>query len=244
MTLPDAPRLMAATEATWPAFSKRKCGPFTLREGRGAGRRASAASAEGPVTRNQIDAAADAMRAMGQRPVFVVPDGDRALDAVLDESGWTVEAESLFLAAAAADIAALDMPRIGGLPIWPPLAIIEEIWAGTEIDAARRAVIEAVALPKTAILTRAAEKPAGALFIAADGDVAMPHAVVTRPALRGRGAARFGLIAAARWAMAQGCTHIGLAVMAGNTPALNLYKGVGMMRVGGYHYRVLPAGTR
>lgn len=183
------------------------------------------------------------MRAKGQAPVFMVPDDAPALDDALARAGLRVEAETLFYVAELAAIAAHDLPRVAAFEIWPPLAIVEEIWAETEVDAARRAVIEAVPLPKTAFLTRVRDKPAGALFIAADDDVAMVHAVVTRPDLRGLKAARNGLIAAARWALAQGCAHVGLAVMADNPAALRLYEGVGMARVGGYHYRVLPGAT-
>ncbi len=242
MTLPDTLRLTAATHATWPAFSTRIVGPFTLREGRGAGRRVSAATAPDTASAAEIAAAARAMQDMGQDPVFSLPEGADALDAALLAAGYSDSLHNDFMAMEASDLAALDLPRVGAFPLWPPLAIVEDIWAETEIDAARRRVIEAVTLPKTAVLARAADKPAGALFIAADGDVAMPHAVVTRTALRRNGAARYAMIAAARWAVAQGCRHVGLAVTSKNHAAIELYKSLGMRRVGGYHYRTRPKG--
>lgn len=240
MSLPDTQRLIAATQATWPPFATRRLGPFTLREGRGAGRRVSAATAEGPVTPAEIAAAAEAMRALGQAPVFSLPEGAAALDAALAAAGFTEVLRNHFYAAPVAAMAALDLPRVAAFALWPPLAIVEDIWAETEIDAARRRVIAAVPGPKTSVLARVNDTPSGALFIAADGAVAMPHAVVTRPAMRRQGSARSAMIAAARWAADQGCRHIGLAVMAENLAAIGLYEGLGMTRVGGYHYRMLP----
>ena len=243
MTLPDVPRMIRATWATWPAFGTLRVGPFTLREGRGAGRRVSAATAEGPVTGDEIRAAADAMREAGQDPLFSLAEDDLALDAALLAEGYTDTLRNDFFAIEAAALAARDLPRVGAFTLWPPLAIVEDIWAETEIDAARRRVIEAVRLPKTSVLSRTRDTPAGALFIAADAEVAMVHALVTRPHLRRSGAARNALIAAARWAVGQECNFVGLAVTSENDAATALYRGVGMTRVGGYHYRMLPKDT-
>lgn len=182
--LPDTASMMAATQATWPAFATVPCGPFTLRQGRGAGRRVSAATAEGPVTRAQIEAAAQGMRDMGQEPTFWLPEGAGALDAQLIAAGFTGLLRTHFLAVQTRTIAALDLPRVGAFDLWPPLAIIEEIWASGGLGPERRAVIEAVRLPKTAVLSRVRDKPASALFVASRDEVAMVHALVTRPAMR------------------------------------------------------------
>ena len=68
MSLPTAAELDLVIEATWPAASHRTVGPFTLRDGQGGGQRASSATADGPVTRADIDAAARTMAEMDQRP--------------------------------------------------------------------------------------------------------------------------------------------------------------------------------
>jgi GNAT superfamily N-acetyltransferase len=230
-------------QATWPPHETWRLGPFTLRDGRCAGRRASAATAEGPVTEADIAQAARAMVAMGQPPLFGCLDTDRALSRALEAAGFKARLAVDLWVAPTAQLAALDLPRMAAFDIWPPLAIIRDIWAETGVGPARQAVMDRAPRPKTAILTRAEARPVGAAFVACDGPVAMVHALVTRPAGRGRGAARHAMLLAARWAAERGAAHLGLAVTADNAAAARLYAKLGMRRPGGYHYRSLTETT-
>lgn len=240
MTPPGTGRLMRAMATTWPAFATRRLGPFTLREGRGAGRRVSAATADGPASPQEIAAATQAMRDMGQVPIFCLTEQQAALESALVAAGATERLDVTLLVAPVANLAARDQPRVAALPVWPPFAIMDEMWETAGIGAARRAVMARAPDPKTAILMRTDDKPAGTAFVACDTEVAIVHAMVTRPALRRRGSAANAMTATARWAAVQGAAWMGLAATAENGAALALYEKLGMKRAGGYHYRTFP----
>lgn len=238
--LPGADRLMAALAATWPPFATSRCGPFTLREGRGAGRRVSAATTDSLPTEAEIAAADSAMRAMGQAPVFCLRPGQEALHRQLFACGYTEQLDTDLLVGPAAPIAAEELPRVSAFAVWEPLAIIREIWAEDGIGPERQEVMARVPLEKTAILARTDDQPAGAAFVAVDGEVAMMHALVTRPGLRRRGAGRHATIRAARFAVDCGARYLALAVTADNAGAQALYTGLGMRRAGAYTYLGRP----
>ena len=84
----DAAALYEVSDATWPAARKWDDGPWTLRDGAGGGKRASAATARGDVTDQDIPKAEAAMKAMGQRSLFMIREGDDALDAMLAARGY------------------------------------------------------------------------------------------------------------------------------------------------------------
>jgi GNAT superfamily N-acetyltransferase len=115
------------------------------------------------------------------------------------------------------------------------------MWAGEGIGPARRAVMDRVAGPCTAVIAGPVEAPVGAAFVALDGGIAMVHAMAVVPAARRRGIARRMLAAAADWAADRGGRTLALAVTEANGAARALYAGVGMVDVAGYHYRRAPA---
>ena len=90
----DAAALYEVSDATWPAARKWDDGPWTLRDGAGGGKRASAATARGDVTDQDIPKAEAAMKAMGQRSLFMIREGDDALDAMLAARGYLIRQES------------------------------------------------------------------------------------------------------------------------------------------------------
>lgn len=236
----SGPELLARMEATWPAAKRQTLGPVTLRCGQGGGSRVSAATVEGPWTEADIPAAEAAMRAMGQRPLFLLRQGDEALDACLAERAYTVmDPVVLYLAG----LSGLG-PRPDALAAfahWPPLAITRALWAEGGIGPERVAVMNRVTLPKTAILGRQADRAAGAAFVVLSGSVAFLHALEVAPDSRQRGAGAVILRAAAAWAEDAGGTWLALAVTEANVPARRLYASLGMRAVGQYHYRVLQA---
>ncbi len=241
MTLPDAPALLAALEATWPAAGVSEVAGVRLLDGAGGGKRVSAARATGPVTPAVIDKAEAAMRARSDRPLFMIRPGDEALDAALDARGYAVVDPTVLMAAPVAALAAPPAP-ITLFPVWPPLQIMRDIWTENGIDAARQAVMERAPAPKTALIARVADRAAGVAFVGGNAGIAMLHAVEVLPGLRRKGAARNILTGAAWWAEGQGMEWLALAVTRANAGARVLYEGAGMSEVCGYHYRMLETG--
>jgi GNAT superfamily N-acetyltransferase len=241
MSLPDPAALDAALAATWPAEATLRAGPFLLRRGSGGGRRTLAATLEAEgFTPEDLARAEAQMRAWGQTPRFRVRATEPALDAALDAAGYAGTDPTLLMAAPAGVLAAIEVPRLAAFDIWPPLAIQTEIWAEGGIGPDRLAVMDRVSGPHTALLGRHDDRPAATAFLAADGPVAMIHAVHVRTAFRRKGLARRLLGHAGRWAVTQGCSHVALAVNADNAAATALYGAIGMVEAGRYAYWAAP----
>lgn len=228
--------LHAALEATWPPAEARRLGPWTIREGRGGGKRVSAATADGAWTEDDLARAEPAMRALGQGPLFLVRAGEDRLDAALAARGYRHEAPTLFYEAPVAALAPYP-DAMTGFAHWPPLAIVSEIWSAAGIGAARQAVMARVAGPHAALLGRTRDRPAGAAFVACAGPIAMVHALEVPQALRRQGTARNLIGRAAQWGAEQGAERLALAVTEANTAARALYESLGMRVAGRYHYR-------
>jgi len=236
--MPDIQALYAVTEATWPPAALRSLGPVTIRDGAGGGKRVSAATVAGAVTRNDLDRAEAAMRALGQGPLFQVREGDGALDSMLAARGYrVVDPVNLYVAPVDA-FTGERLPRVTTFTVWEPLEIMRDIWAEAGIGPARLAVMQRVTGPKTAVLGRSHDKPAGVAFVALHGDIAMVHALEVRVASRRQGTARHMMICAARWAAGQGARQIALAVTEANTGANALYASLAMPVRAKYHYRI------
>jgi len=228
------PALLAEVmEATWPPASRRRLGPFTLRDGAGGGKRVSAASLDGPFTEADLDALEAAMA----EPLMLVRAGDDALDAALDARGWRIVDPVVAYAAPVARLVA-DLPRLTAFPHWPPLEVARSIWAEGGIGPARIAVMERVTGPKAALLGRIDDRSAGVAFVACYGAEAMVHALEVRSSHRRQGLGIKLLHAAANWADAQGATRLSLVVTRQNAAARALYARLGMEVVGEYHYRM------
>ena len=232
-------RLYRALDATWPAAAATDVGPFTVRDGRGGGKRASAAVAKGPATDDDIAAAEVAMRTMNQTPLFQVRDGDDDLDALLEARGYEVVDPTRIYAAPVDDVAGQektgkDVKTIHG---WGPLAFMLELWRDGGIGPERVAVMDRACEPKTGFLGRMGNEVGGTAFCAVDGDVAMLHALEVRQSSRRGGMGRGSTIDAAIWARENGARTFALACTEANAAANALYSGLGMTPVGGYHYR-------
>jgi GNAT superfamily N-acetyltransferase len=236
---PDA--LAAVMEATWPAARTHDVPGFTLRDGAGGGQRVSAATSHPDWSDDHLPEAEAAMRAMGQDALFLIRQGDDALDAALQARGYRVKDPVVAYAVSANALPA--PPWMTTFPHWPPMAVAHDIWAAGGITTARLAVMDRVRGPRTAILARAGDRAAGIAFVAMHGTHAMLHALEVTPAQRRRGSAQNILSAAAAWTTAQGGRTLSLVVTSANTGARALYETCGMAMVGQYHYRVLPAGN-
>ena len=230
---------MAALEATWPPKARRAQPPFVIREGAGGGSRVSAATATGSAGGEDVARAEAAMRALGQTPLFRILEGEAALDTLLETQGYRVLDPTRGYVAEAASIASA-LPRLAAIPCEAPLAIQREIWAPGGVGPARLAVMARAEGPKTYLLGRQDDRPAGTAFVALHGDLAMLHALEVRETHRRQGVGRALTIGAANWALARGATRLGLLVTEANAPANALYSSLGMRAAPGYHYRTAP----
>ncbi len=225
--------LLAALEATWPPASAEACGPFTLRDGAGGGKRASAATLDGAFSEPALEAAL----ASGARLFRVSASGP--LDQALARRGFAIIDPTLLYAAPAERIAAAPRP-VSLLHCWPPIAMQRQLWAEAGTGPARLAVMARAAAPRTAFIARHRNRAAGVAFCALHNDIAMLHALEVIAEFRREGVARNTVRGIAHWAMAQGAQTFALAVTRENAPARALYTSLGMEQAGGYHYRSLP----
>jgi GNAT superfamily N-acetyltransferase len=229
--------LFQALDATWPAAARHQAGGWLVGEGRGGGKRVSSAIALSGDALSTIDLAEAAHAHLGQPPLFCLRPGQEALDNALAARGYAKIDPVVIYRCATDRIADAPPERLTTFPIWPPLAIMAELWEEEHIDAARLAVMDRVTGPRTAILGRMDDRAAGAAFVGIAGDVAMVHALHVDPAMRRKGLARNLMRAAGQWARAAGASHLALAVTEANTAANGLYRALGMERAAHYHYR-------
>lgn len=236
--------LMPVIAATWPAAATHAIGPFAVPQGAGGGQRVSAARLADPTATDaseaEIDAAIAALAEMGQPPLFMLLEHQRALDARLGARGFAQRDATLALSIACAHIASAP-PPVTCFAIWPPLAIQTEIWAAGGIGADRLAVMDRAEGPKTSLLGRTQDRPAGTAFVSMHQGTAMLHALEILPAFRRRGLGLVMMRTAAHWAMGEGAQDLSLLVTRENQPAQALYASLGFTPVGQYHYRFQTA---
>jgi GNAT superfamily N-acetyltransferase len=230
--------LLDGMAATWPPERETQVGPFRLRVAPGGGNRVTCATADAEATPADIAALETAARALGQMPTVMLRDGEGALDAALQAAGWQMGEEVVLMQGPVAAIA--DPAPLAAFALWPPLAVQVALLAEGHIGPERLAVMQRAPQPKTALMARADDRPAGTGFAGAAGATVYLHALSVPPGLRRRGAGRAMVMAAAQWARAQGLAQVALAVTRGNLPARTLYASLGMADVGRYHYRIRP----
>ncbi|WP_435139587.1 GNAT family N-acetyltransferase [Pseudopelagicola sp. nBUS_19] len=235
--LPDAKKIYEVVEATWPPFALSNIGPFTIREGRGGGKRVSAATTCHTAGQEDITSAEVAMVDLGQDLLFQIRDGDEALDGVLAKAGYEVVDHVTMYAVEAGEIATERPPRTAAISAWEPLKIMEEIWAKGGIDRARIDVMHRAKGPKTAFVSRWRDQPAGASFVAMHNGIAMVHALEVLPHQRLQGVAHWLMKRAAFWVLDQGGHTLSVICTTQNVGANRLYSSLGMHVVGEYHYR-------
>ncbi|MCX8509426.1 MAG: GNAT family N-acetyltransferase [Rhodobacteraceae bacterium] len=232
-------RRIEALEASWPAAATHVAGGWRVRDGQGGGKRVSAATAaEEDRALTTLDVAEAAQARLGQAEVFFLTPDQQALDAALAARGYRLNDALLWYEAPLARLTEAAPERLSTFPIWPPLAIMTEIWEAGQIGPARLAVMERARGPKTSLLGRTGDRAVGAAFVALAGDLAMVHALHVEPAQRRQGQARNLMRAAAHWAAAEGAARLALVVRADNQPACALYDSLGMAASAYGHYRV------
>ncbi len=230
--------LFDAAEKTWPPAATHDIGPWTLRDGKGGGKRVSAATANGPITAQDVELAEAHMLQAKQTPLFMVRDGEDQLDSVLEQAGYSIIDPVIVFEAPITDIATEAPPKISTFAIWEPLKIMEEIWAEGGIGPARIEVMKRAAAPKTAIFGRSKDRAAGAAFVSIFGKIAVCHALEVASEQRRQGTAINMMRQAALWAQDNGAETLAVLVTESNLPARALYASLNMKPVGNYHYRI------
>jgi len=94
--------------------------------------------------------------------------------------------------------------------------------------------------PKTTLLGRVDDQPAGTVYIGSSQGCAMIHALEIAPDHRRKGLARHLTQAAAFWALDNALATLTLVTTTANKGANALYTSLGMAVVGHYHYRIHP----
>ena len=234
MTHQTPHRLFDAIDATWPAAAFHRRDGWLLREGRGGGKRVSAATR---LARDADPGTAEAaLDRLGLDRLFMIRPGDEDLDAALEKRGYAIVDPVVLYAADCARLADPGMPhRI--VASERPVALMREIWAEGGIGPARLEVMTRARGPATTLMARSDTRATGCAFVACDGEVAMVHAIEVRSDARRKGYGAALARAAAFWAKGQGARVLALAVVARNTPARTLYEKLGMTTATSYHYR-------
>ena len=236
MNLLNTKRLYNATNATWPAMSVRRHEGWDIRYGAGAGKRVSATTLA-LDSWTDIAPAEQAMQALGQEMLFMIREGETELDMRLEVRGYKIIDPVIIYACENAFLVPKFLPVAQSYAIWEPLQVMREIWAMGGINAERIALMHRVQGPKTGLLARSADTPAGTAFLALDGDIAMIHAVEVLQSFRRTGVAQKLMAQAAKWAQDNGATYMSLMTTTKNVAANKLYQSMGMKPVGHYHYR-------
>ena len=215
MSLPDARRMYRVSEATWPPREAVEAGPWTLRDGAGGGKRVSAATQRAAFdAADDLPAAEDAMRILGQDPLFMIRQGDEALDAELAARGYQVIDPVRILVCPIAQLTDVPVPLVTAFTVWEPLAIMVDLWQEAGIGEARLRVMNRAKGPKTGLFGRIKDSPAGVGFCAIHDGVAMVHALEVSPRYRGLGLGAWLMRAAAHWARSRRATAA--AIRSGN----------------------------
>lgn len=235
MTLPSITRLYDVIDHTWPAAARHDHGPFTIRQGAGGGSRVSAATLNTSAAIADLRAAEQMLCDLGQPLLFMVKDGQDDFDAQLSADGYVIKDPCNLYAAPIAQ----DRPSHKTcFPAYPPLAAQADIWAKGGVGPARLAIMERARGPKTSILGRVGDTPAGTVYAGIHDGIAMLHALEIDPALRRNGLGRHLTRGVAQWGQSLGAQHLALITTQANVGANALYTSLGMQVVGHYHYRI------
>ena len=238
MNLPTAQTLYRTIDDTWPAAEVHTTDEWTLRFGAGGGSRVSAATANTPVSIADIATAETAMVSWGQSPLFMIREGDEELDQQLSDLGFQIKDPVTMYAAQLSEMDIQRPPPVTSFEVWPPLNCQKEIWQDGGIGSGRFDVMERANGPKTTLLGRLNDTPAGTTFVGISGHLAMMHALEVKNDIRRKGLARMLTNAACLWGRDQGAKTMTLVTTTANEAANRLYSSLGMQVVGHYHYRI------
>lgn len=237
-TWDDFGDILTALEATWPAAARQVIGPWIIRDGQGGGKRVSAATPNSNWTQADIQTAEAAMRDLDQTPLFMITDQDQNLDHALANAGYNIIDPVNIYSTSVDTLTTERPPKVSMFSVWPPLAIEIDMWAEGGISDARVNVMKRVQGPKTSILARWNDHPAGVGFAAVHSQDAFVHALEIRTQQRQQGVASWLMKQTAIWAVEQRASRLNVACTKANVAANALYRSIGMKVVGEYYYRM------
>ena len=236
--MPTVETLYDVCARTWPAASETRVGPWTIRDGQGGGQRVAAATADGAFKLDDLQSGEAAMTDLNQPNLFMIRDGQTDLDSMLETNGYTIKDPVNIYVCPISHLTDVEIPRVTAFTIWEPLQIMLDIWTTGGIDQARHKVMQRATCPKTALLGRWNDQPAGTGYVGIHKHIAMVHALEILEHQRGQGVGKWMMRRAATWAEEQGATHMSVICTQENVAANALYTALGMTLTGTYHYRI------
>lgn len=226
-TSPDIQTLYETIDATWPAAAFHHKSGWKIRDGRGGGKRVSAATLM--ETDADITLAETEMLALGQDRLFMIRAGEQALDDALSSKGYRVIDPVVLMTSPLTNgtsNAVADQTHAT-----PEIA---KIWHQGGIGPDRIAVMDRAADPKYFCEI---ENKAVA-FSAIHNGICMTHAVEVLSSARRQGLGKRIMGKITDWASAKGAHTLCVITVMENTAARGLYRNLGMQEVGHYHYRI------
>jgi ribosomal protein S18 acetylase RimI-like enzyme len=239
--------LEEAVVDAWPVPEAEELDGWLLRRTGGPSRRGNSVSTLDLGRKLELDAriaAAEAWyAARGQRPIFQIGPAvsPKDLDSVLEARGYAVEGAAVFVSALPAEVVmrTRDSHAVT-LTRKPSAGFAEVVQAASRFSATYDAfltVLHALGTRCRFAVATANDVPVAACVgIASEGRLGV-YAMITRPALRRRGAARSLLHGLACHAVNDKLDELYLLVDEDNAPARSLYAQSGFADVFSYHYR-------
>ncbi|GHA48150.1 N-acetyltransferase [Amylibacter ulvae] len=227
-TKPDIETLYDAIDATWAPFEMREENGWIIREGRGGGKRVSAATQT--EANASIENAERAMDALEQQRMFMIRAGFPTLEIQLARRQYSILDATLIMACETTKIAAKHPVDISQ----DPSKTQAEIWAAGGVNSERLDVMRRVSVPKACLSIQ----NKAAAFAAIHDGVCMVHCVEVIESMRRQGLGKQIMQAVAEWAAQNKAHTVCILVVAANHGAKTMYEKMGLVEVGKYHYRI------
>ena len=226
----DQSEYFKAIDQTWPAAKYIENDNWLFREGRGGGKRVSAASALNANA--SVEVALKQFNDFNKRPLFMLKDGDRAIDEALAKLDFAI-IDPVDVMAIGVDNSDDDIEKFCHDA---PTKIAKEIWAEGGIEKPRLDVMARAKCAKTYL-----QIDNGAVaFAAIWNEIAMVHALEVQRSARRQGMGKRMMQIALTWAEGQGARELVVLTVKANKPAQQLYRNMGFRDVAHYHYRQAP----
>lgn len=237
---PDADRLFGSVDATWPPHRIWRQGGWIFRDGRGGGKRVSAATLAGAPEDADIAFAERVMAQIDQPPLFMIRPQDGALDQRLAAAGYGIIDPVAVLVAPLSEMtqeASMRAPLFAA----DPADDMAQVWQAGGIGPARLDIMRRCTLPKTCLALMQDGRTAAVAFAACDDGLVFCHAVEVLEGFRRRGLGRDIMLAVLGWARGRRAHSLGVLTTRANSAARTLYGGMGLHEATGYHYRIKRA---
>ena len=228
MTLPSIKDLYDVIDFTWPAASTQTHKGWLIREGKGGGKRVSAAV---QIEANaQIKDAELAMDTLNQNYIFMIRKGEELLDENLAKQGYDLVDPVVILAS---PIGLINKQYDGDFHLTPS-AVMQSTWLKGGVGPARLDVMKRTKVPKIYVDIDAT----AVAYAAISNDILMVHAVEVSKSHRRKGLGKKIMSPIADWGSKKGAKYLAVITVIENMPARSLYINMGMEKVGHYHYRI------